>query len=108
LRIPRPTRRWQAAFKKERRFSFMTKLKIPRSNKPDKLAKRKLGEIVRIDYGRDSAGMFWWRERSPTALPHGPFPTLTEAKRDSEVATFGSQCVIKEAGRWDPAWERKQ
>jgi len=73
-----------------------------------KRKRRKVGEVVLIDYGRDASGQFWWIERSDPTSPHGPFPTEAEAQKDSEVTLFGGQCEIRDGGQWDPAWDRKQ
>jgi hypothetical protein len=87
--------------------------------KRGKLGKRKWkeGEKVFLSYAHGQSG-WWWVQANIRELrlqhdisqyPHGgPFHTLAEAERDSQVATFGPQCKFKDGGQWDPAWDRPQ
>jgi hypothetical protein len=74
------------------------------SNKPA------LGEKVFVDYGQDrrTKQWFWKRREEDESSRHGPFATRKDAERDSAAAIFGPQCEIKEGGKWDPAWDKKQ
>jgi hypothetical protein len=56
--------------------------------------RREVGDIIKIDYGRDPQGNWWWREGADV---HGPFATEAAARRDSEVVTLGPDCKIIEA-----------
>jgi hypothetical protein len=73
-----------------------------------KMKRPKLGEKIVIDYGQDANGRWWWRESRDLETTHGPFATERDAEDDSRRAVFGSGCEIKDAGRWDPAWDKKQ
>jgi hypothetical protein len=39
---------------------------------------------------------------------HGPFDTQAEADADAKIAIVGEDCVVKQGGTWDPAWNKPQ
>jgi hypothetical protein len=68
----------------------------------------KLGEKIEIDYGQDPQGQWWWRDRRVIDAVYGPYATLEESEKASQVAVLGPQCEVQFGGNWDPAWDRKQ
>lgn len=64
----------------------------------------KAGDVVRVEYGRDREGRFWWRSGETM---HGPFTTEKKAK-DAEATLFGPNCKFKDGVMWDPNWDKKQ
>jgi hypothetical protein len=62
--------------------------------------------ILYVDFAFDTEGQYWWKQAD--GIMHGPFISEEAAKKDFETTTFGSQCIIKDGGQWDPAWDKKQ
>jgi hypothetical protein len=44
----------------------------------------------------------------PDTLLHGPFKTEAEAEENQRLALLGPDCIVHEAGQWDPAWDKPQ
>ena len=68
-----------------------------------------VSEKIFIDYGRDPNRQWWWKcEWHDPENTYGPFATMAETEKHSQVTVLGPQCEVKHGGQWDPAWERPQ
>ena len=76
------------------------------------------GMVIKTRTFRDQEWNIYWMEepvgfRPEDGIPpgteiHGPFDTSAEAEADERLFLLGPDCVVREGGMWDPAWDRMQ
>jgi hypothetical protein len=82
-----------------------------------------------LQIGADGSGGFYWiagedpnfqdtvsvgveadgiRLSGAVIAADGPFDTAKEASAAAQLAVAGKDCVVEDAGAWNPAWEKPQ